>query len=293
MMSGYQKIKKMPRWRLLREKIEKIIFAGSWPSRLGILTGYQGEIRVTYYRISVKNFPAAKQPLHFVFASDFHMGPTTHAQHIKNALQKIRALQPDILLLGGDFVYLEAKNIDAFVELLDTQIPTTVDKFAVPGNHDNHLDANYISDVLQKHGVRMLTNKWHCLSPPYDFISLHGLDDWLSGEPDVSSAFENSAAIKIVLMHSPSNYLDLQDIDFDLAFCGHTHGGQIAFADGSPLRAGSGPLSRLYNFGLFRPDVHLQKTLIVSRGVGFGSLPFRINSRPEIISCRLLPDEAN
>ncbi|KAA3616623.1 MAG: metallophosphoesterase [Calditrichaeota bacterium] len=273
--------------RFLREKVEKILFMGSWPAKLGILVGFQGTILITRYRIRLNKFPSDIPQLKIVFASDFHMGPTTHAKHITQSIDKISDLKPDILLLGGDFVYLKTDYIDSWLKIIAQKLPESMKKYAVLGNHDNHLDAKYISAALEKYGIKMLCNRFEILAPPYDFISLHGLDDWLSGTPDVESAFERQAAIKIVLMHSPSNYLDLQNTEFDLAFCGHTHGGQIAFADGSPLRAGSGPLSRQFNFGLFRLGEKMQKTLIVSKGVGFGSVPFRINSAPEIISCRL------
>ncbi|KAA3661754.1 MAG: metallophosphoesterase [Calditrichaeota bacterium] len=287
--SRLQRMKKMF-IRFVREKLEKVLFIGAWPARLGMKTGYQGQVDVTRYRFRLPGFPKDLAPLHIVFASDFHMGPTTHSQHIQKSIEEIARLEPDILLFGGDFVYLKAKFVDDWLKLIEKSLHPSLLKYAVLGNHDNHLDPGYIANALEKAGVKMLTNRCALLPEPYDFVSLHGLDDWQSGMPDVSAAFSQTAAVKIVLMHSPSNYLDLQDIDFDLAFCGHTHGGQIARKDGSPLRAGSGPLSRQYNFGIFRLGEEMEKTLIVSRGVGFGSVPFRINSAPEIVSVRLMPE---
>lgn len=277
--------------RKIREITEKVIYTGSWAGRLGILTGYQGVIQTKKYRLHLTPFPTGIRPLHIVFASDFHMGPTTHPHHILNALRQVDKMKPDILLLGGDFVYLDALYIKNFIVQMQQVVSPEIPKFAVLGNHDNHLNPQYIAEILQNAGIRMLVNRCVKLPAPYEFISLHGLDDWISGTPDVGSAFAETAEIKLVLMHSPSNYLDLQNQEFDVAFCGHTHGGQIAFADGSPLRAGSGPLCRRFNSGMFRLGETLQKVLIVSKGVGFGSLPFRVNAAPEIISCKIMPND--
>ena len=290
-MTGFDRFLNSPSVRKFREIAEKIIFAGSWPAKLAIIAGLQGNVSLTKYRIHLQRFPETVPPLRIVFASDFHVGPTTHPLHIMNGLKKISDLQPHILLLGGDFVYLAANYIDIFCRMLEKTIPAGVRKIAVLGNHDNHLNSRIITNRLRETGVTVLTNQCEFLPAPYDFISLHGLDDWISGTPDVTTAFARQAPVKIVLMHSPSNYLDLQDTAFDLAFCGHTHGGQIAFSDGRPLRAGSGPLSRQFNFGIFRLGEQLQKTLIVSRGVGFGTVPLRVNSAPEIIFCKLMPEE--
>lgn len=287
--TGFQRFKKLV-LRFLREKLEKVLFTGAWPAKLGISAGFQGQVHVTKYRMRFPEFSLSLAPLHIVFASDFHMGPTTHAQHIEKSIEKIAKLEPDLLLLGGDFVYLKAKFVNDWLRLMQKYLPESIEKYAVLGNHDNHLDPVYIAAALEAAGIKMLTNRCTTLEAPYNFISLHGLDDWQSGNPDVNAAFKKTAEIRIVLMHSPSNYLDLQNVDFDLAFCGHTHGGQIARKDGSPIRAGSGPLSRQYNFGVFQIGEKMEKTLIVSRGVGFGSVPFRINSAPEIVSIRLMPE---
>jgi uncharacterized protein len=88
-----------------------------------------------------------------------------------------------------------------------------------------------------------------------------------------------------VLMHAPANLLDLAGKHFDLALCGHTHGGQIALPGGTPLRASMGPLSRTYSRGRFRMDHG--GTLVVSVGLGCTTLPLRLNCEPEIILCSI------
>jgi predicted MPP superfamily phosphohydrolase len=74
---------------------------------------------------------------------------------------------------------------------------------------------------------------------------------------------------------------------FDIAFAGHTHGGQVAFPDGTQILTAGGPLARTYGRGRF--DIAGNGTLIVSRGVGCSNIPVRINSDPELVICVLRP----
>ena len=87
------------------------------------------------------------------------------------------------------------------------------------------------------------------------------------------------------MSHSPDGLLMLGQERFDLGFAGHTHGGQVALPDGTPIGTAGGPLSRAYSRGRFEIDGH--GPLIVGRGVGCINLPIRINSDPELVICTL------
>jgi predicted MPP superfamily phosphohydrolase len=86
-------------------------------------------------------------------------------------------------------------------------------------------------------------------------------------------------------MHAPSGLLDLGEERFDLALCGHTHGGQLALPGGVPLIVPHGRLSRRYARGRF--SIGKDRTLVVSVGVGCVVLPLRLFADPEIVVCNL------
>lgn len=70
-------------------------------------------------------------------------------------------------------------------------------------------------------------------------------------------------------MHGPSALLDIGSHRFDVALCGHTHG----------------VLSRHYSAGRF--DLDPDRVLLVSRGVGYGWLPVRINAPAAVMLCTI------
>jgi predicted MPP superfamily phosphohydrolase len=224
------------------------------------------------------------RPLRIAFASDFHTGPTTDPAVLVSASNALRAAAPDVLLLGGDFVGFEADAIDWLAPLLGS-IPAPLGRFAVLGNHDRWTDADYIGRKLEDAGIQLLVNRNVRLAAPADGLWICGLDDDRHGHPDGAAALRGAEGARIVLMHSPSGLLELGTLRFDLALCGHTHGGQIALPGGIPLLLPAGPLSRKYARGRF--DLGEGRTLIVSVGLGCGGLPIRTFATPEILLCHV------
>lgn len=213
--------------------------------------------------------------LRIAFASDFHAGPTTPPALLDAAVDALAAAQADLLLLGGDFVSLRASYAPRLVSRL-ADVPARLGRYAVLGNHDYWADAPAIVGMLEGAGIEMLTNRGVRLPPPFDAVMLSGLDDHTSGEPDAAAAFGEDAPVRVVLMHAPSSLLDIGERRFDVALCGHTHGGQVALPDGRPVLVACGQLSRRFSAGRF--DLDGGRTLLVSRGIGCTILPLRLNA---------------
>jgi len=242
-------------------------------------------VRVTRHRMAAAL--GGDRPLRVAFASDFHAGPTTATAVLRDTAAKLRELAPDLLVLGGDFVSLEARYAEALAELLDT-VPAPLGRFGVLGNHDHWAGGARVEAILASAGIAMLTNRAVHLPPPFDQVSVVGLDDHLSGHPDAPTAFRDARPIRLVLMHQPSALLDLGNAPFRLAMAGHTHGGQIVLPGGWRPVLPQGGLSRLYPGGYY--ELGPGRALLVSRGVGCTSLPVRINAPPEVHLIELQPD---
>lgn len=269
-------------------RLERLASRGGWAARLARALGPSRSVRVARHTVTLADYPAGVPPLQIGFATDFHAGPTTDSGLLSAALAELDAARPDLILLGGDFVSLEAGNIDRLVPGL-TALSAPLGRYAVLGNHDHWTSATRVEQGLAAAGVELLTNRNARLAPPYDDFWLCGLDDHWLGRPDAAAAFAGARGRRILLMHAPSGLLDAGGHRFDLALCGHTHGGQIALPGGRPLLLPHGRLSRRYSRGRFR--VH-GGTLIVSVGLGCSVLPVRVGARPEIVLCELRPGSA-
>ena len=106
--------------------------------------------------------------------------------------------------------------------------------------------------------------------------------------PDGRRALAGADGIRLVLMHSPDGLTALGDAPFAVAFTGHVHGGQFLLPGGISLISSKGPLSQRYlHGGVFELGGPGERILLVSRGIGQGSLPMRFGADPEVHVCDL------
>ena len=266
------------------DRLERLIYRHGWPARLARRLGHRPVVQVAEHAIELSAGVSGARTLTVAFASDFHAGPTTSAELLRQAAEALEAVRPDVLLLGGDFVSLDVGQIDWLAPLLG-RIRAPLGRFAVLGNHDHWNGPDRIVRALETAGIEVLTNRNRRLAPPFENVWICGLDDFVSGAPDARLALAGADGARIVLMHAPGNLTNLEGERFDLALCGHTHGGQLALPGGMPITVAPGPLSRVYSRGRF--PLPGGGTLLVSVGLGCSTVPLRINSPPEILLCRI------
>jgi predicted MPP superfamily phosphohydrolase len=274
---------------VLRHLIEvgMAAFSGQgWMASLSQRCGLQGGLELIERRYQIAQPDPSPPPLRIAFASDFHAGPTTHPATLERAYRMLCELQPDLLLLGGDFISLQPHAIEALAHALG-RVPAPLGRYAVLGNHDLWADERPIIAALEAHGIRVLINQHAVLPAPYQQIAICGLDEPSIGAPDAHAMFRGAPPLRLVLMHSPEGIEQIADHRFDLAFCGHTHGGQICWANGRPIWRLGGKYSPRYLAGSFQLAGQPPRHLIVSRGIGCVGLPIRINACGDIQLCHL------
>lgn len=252
-----------------------------WSYHLGL----HGQLRVTECTVILQSDKRLDQPLVIAFASDFHAGPMTHPALFDALVDEIITRQSDVVLLGGDYVSSRAKDVDILVRCF-ARLKPPLGIFAVLGNHDWWTDDQRITQSFEAAGVQVLINSNRALPAPFQSVSICGLDDPWTGNADPTRTFAGAESIRIFLTHSPDGLLLLKQHQFDVAFAGHTHGGQIALPDGTQIVTAGGPLSRNYGRGRF--ELAGNGPLIVSRGVGCSNVPIRINADPELILCTVM-----
>jgi hypothetical protein len=217
------------------------------------------------------------------FLSDLHLGPTTPARLLDAAFAHLAAARLDVLLLGGDYVFLDATRARADELASRVRDVPASRKLAVLGNHDLWTRHGLIERALHSVGVEMLVNR----SVPLDATTcVVGLDEPWTGDLDAERAFANVGSDRsvIVLCHSPEGLGSARAAIDRLALrrgalyvCGHTHGGHVATPWG-PLVV-PGRVGKRYPQGQHRVGpVHL----CVSRGVGGIELPIRTYAPPQV-----------
>lgn len=269
------------------EFLYDVLYRGGWAAALARPIGLQGTLRPASHELTVSPAgtaagPAAPHhpPLRIAFASDLHAGPATHPAIYAGACRALAAARADLVLLGGDFVSFHARYVDALVPLL-AEVEAPLGKFAVLGNHDVIGDDGYIRARLAEAGVRTLVNENVRLPAPHADVWLCGLDDPEEGAPDADAALAGADGTRIILMHSPEGLRWLEGRAFAAAFCGHVHGGQFWLGSRSLISVHGTYNPRYRRGGVFPLERGEGGVLVVSRGVGQGSLPMRRRADPE------------
>ena len=268
------------RMRMLQLTLARL-YGDGWPATMARRLGLQPNPLLSEHTLVLPGRAASAPPLRVGFATDFHSGPTTHPEVIERACRALAEAKPDVLLLAGDFVDLHARHIDRLVPLL-AAIPAPLGRFAVLGNHDLMGDDAYVTERLEAACIQVLTNRSVRLPPPHDDVWLCGLDDPTRGEARADCALDGAPYVRVVLMHSPDGLLTIGERPFDLALCGHTHGGQIVLPTGHVLYMPEGKLNRRFRRGLYRLGPGGRRPMLVSVGVGCSTVPIRVNARPEV-----------
>jgi len=260
----------------------ELCWAGGWPARIGNLRPDRPRLA----RFELALLEPGSPRLRLGLASDLHIGPTTAPRQIELGLELLDRENLDVLLLGGDYVFLEAtpKRSQMLARLVDgVRAPL---KLAVLGNHDLWTHHQRLERALESAGVRLLVNETVPLAAPHDGVHIVGLDEPWTGirAPERALASTRDANVRVVLCHSPDGLDMLDQCDgpsIDLYVCGHTHGGHVALPGGVPIILPPGSRQRAYAHGL-RSAGTIARHVYTSRGLGNTELPFRLFAPPDV-----------
>ena len=182
-------------WRGLVESLLRVAYRGDWPARLWGVLPAAGALSTVRHELVL---PAGDgDTCRIAFVSDLHVGPTTPVSLLEKAFAVIRREEPDVLLLGGDYVFLDAKpdRLEALGALVGS-VNCSV-KLAVLGNHDLWTSDHAIIETLSRAGARVLINEAVALPDPWSDVVVLGLDDPWTGRCDASAAAAQRTKVRI------------------------------------------------------------------------------------------------
>ncbi|MBU2566097.1 metallophosphoesterase [Patescibacteria group bacterium] len=231
-----------------------------------------------YYPEIVQNeilfdsMPSKLEDVKIVFLSDVHYGPRRSENWLKMIITAVNAQDPDLVLLGGDYVDYHADYVEPVIREL-SKIDAPLGIYAVMGNHDYFRAAELMPVAMEKYGIKLIDNKNTWIDLGEGGFWLGGIADPTYGEPDYKKAEVDVKAedFFILLSHTPDQIITLPDSMPDLVLSGHTHGGQITlfgkWVPYVPSVYGTDYISGLYKINSMK--------LLVSNGVGTFKIPFR------------------
>jgi uncharacterized protein len=245
------------------------------------------EISVVTQTLAIDKLPDAFHNFRIVQISDIHFDEFTEPSFLRRILGHVNALEPDLVLLTGDFISIGPLPRDFAVGALHRCADVLREiacpqRFAVMGNHDEFLGEPIVRPILAAANIPMLVNEHAPVERGGQRLWLSGIHDPIVGIPNLNLAIPEKPDGPVLLMSHAPDYADQVLVHprgtlVDIMLSGHTHGGQVRFPFLPALHLPDG--GRKYVEGLFRLD-RLQ--LYVNRGIGTIGLPFRLNCPPEI-----------
>jgi uncharacterized protein len=179
--------------------------------------------------LTIAQLPKRLERTKIVQLSDFHYdGICLSEKLLAQAIAVTNELEPDLILLTGDYVTRNPKPINRLASRLQ-ELRASSGIYAVLGNHDLEMphSRSQISEALTNVGIQVLWNQ--VVYPLGEGLALVGLPDFWSSEFDPAPVMKqlNDDLPRIVLSHNPDSAETLQQWRVDLQLSGHTHGGQI------------------------------------------------------------------
>ena len=238
-------------------------------------------IKETDYAVSTtKDIDSSK--LRIVAITDSHIGTTIDGKDLYKYVEKINMLNPDLVVLVGDFVddvtlYEEMKEAASSLGNLKTKYGV----YFAYGNHDrgyyNSRDFKdkELREELTKNNIVILQDDIVNIT---DNVVLVGREDFERSRKSIADLTKEIDEDKytIVLDHQPNDFTNEKNANVDLVISGHTHGGQVF-----PL----GPIGVLIGandeyYGLFKRD---NTNFVVSSGISDWAMKFKVGAISEYV----------
>ncbi len=183
-------------------------------------------IRISEYSITVPRKNSKIDHLKVAFVADFHLQQHFPWHFVEQYVRKVNALQPDIMLYGGDIVegFRSDGNLEKFESVL-AGIHSKYGAYGVPGNHDS-FGRRGKGSFFRKAGITLLRDSLVRIDS--SFI-LAGRNDQRQNRKSMNEILGNTSLDLPVLLldHRPTELEETSQTPVDVQFSGHTHNGQL------------------------------------------------------------------
>lgn len=227
-------------------------------------------LELTESELPIDGLPDALEGLRIGFLTDIHHSEMVSADDVRRAVDTTHAANPDLIVLGGDYVTWGNRSyVGPCAELLGMlRAPNGV--FAVLGNHDDDRD---MPAALSAQHITVMRDARTSLRIRGETLDIVGIRFWTRRAQDIGRLLSKGPTL--LLAHDPSRLNQAAALGISGVLSGHTHGGQVVLPGIGPIAARRFPVVA----GL---GVRNRTSIFVSRGIGTVYVPVRINCPPEV-----------
>jgi uncharacterized protein len=237
---------------------------------------------VTALELEIQGLPRQMDGFTIVQISDLHVGESRGGAWVRDVVDRVNRLKPDLVAITGDLVDASPAQLRAEVAPI-RELSAPYGVYFVTGNHEHYSGLAEWLPAFRALGLRVLRNERVSIGTGDASFDLVGVDDdgahGGGGEagPDLPKATEGRDPHRaaVLLAHQPKIAREAAAYGIDVVLAGHTHGGQI-WPFSAFVR-----LQQPYLRGLYA--VSARTRLYVTDGTGFWGPPMRLGTRNEIV----------
>lgn len=263
-------------------------------------------IYISYYEVEVTDYEISSAKINN--DANIVMIADVHDQHCKvknQIIDRIKQLEPDIILCAGDIIDNESESDKITIEFLSS-LSEISDVYMSLGNHElEYPDTKQLIEDIKNTGAKVLDKEYQDIEVNGNMIRIGGMYDYgfsqETGDIDQETMksdvysflteMKQTSSFQLMMAHRPDSFIfgNAYKWDFDLVVSGHYHGGQMILP---------------YIGGLYAPELgwfpevdygHYKlkdMDMIVTRGISSSNELFpRFNNPPEIVSITLKAEE--
>lgn len=247
-----------------------------------------------------------RKPLRAVVLADLHN--KCFGKDNARLLEAVRACSPDCILIAGDMLTAKpGKGFETALHVLK-ELAKEYPLYYGNGNHEHRLKlyprtygdmAERYEQALREAGIERMVNS-HVVLQSHGIV-IYGSEidkfyykryrvqymkpdylEQLLGTPD-------SGVYNVLIAHNPDYFPHYAEWGADLTISGHVHGGVVRVPFwGKGVASPSIRLFPKYDGGLFREK---GKTMLLSRGLGMHTIPFRLFNPGELWIVDFKPED--
>lgn len=261
-------------------------------SILFIFAKYVGTegLKVREYRVESTMLTSNFSGLKIIHFSDLLYGSTTDMDEVKEMVNHINILKPDIVLFTGDLVSEKSKLNDAeknkLIENL-SNIDAKIGKYAIYGDSDYKLKS--YESIMTNSSFKILNNNYEeVFYKTNESMYIVGLPSSIKEKVDLEKSFEfysdENRKYTIVMVHEGKSikYIDESTYEVDLILGGHSLNGSVKLPFIGGLFIDDD--SYKYHKEFYEKGI---TNIYISGGLGTNKYEYRLFNKPSINLYRL------